>query len=195
MELGQRVTSRYVDAAPDRWSDTDQRYFELVYLRAPRRCHDSLSILRRFVQREHSFIHAIPSARVVVARISVFCTGTTKTNPIDRCSRRKTVIRPQPRLPVRASRLRRIARVERRDDSYFQPRLYDLRHTFAVHRLTEWYRQHADVQRLVPLSTYLGHVNLSTTQGYLTMTPELIEQAGVDSSSTRAEVPINPRTT
>jgi site-specific recombinase XerD len=76
------------------------------------------------------------------------------------------------------SRLREIARVERRDDSYFQPRLHDLRHTFAVHRLTEWYRQNADVQRLLPaLSTYLGHVSLSATQRYLTMTPELLEQA------------------
>ena len=76
------------------------------------------------------------------------------------------------------SRLRRIAGIERRDDSYFQPRLHDLRHTFAVHRLTEWYRQNADLQRLLPaLSTYLGHVNLSATQRYLTMTPELLGQA------------------
>ena len=76
------------------------------------------------------------------------------------------------------SRLRQIAGIERRDDSYFQPRLHDLRHTFAVHRLTEWYRQNADVQRLLPaLSTYLGHVSLSATQRYLTMTPELLEQA------------------
>jgi site-specific recombinase XerD len=76
------------------------------------------------------------------------------------------------------SRLREIAHIERRDDSYFQPRLHDLRHTFAVHRLTEWYRQNADVPRLLPaLSTYLGHVSLSATQRYLTMTPELLEQA------------------
>jgi len=27
------------------------------------------------------------------------------------------------------------------------------------------------------LSTYLGHVSLSATQRYLTMTPELLEQA------------------
>jgi len=78
------------------------------------------------------------------------------------------------------SRLRRIARIERHDDSYFQPRLHDLRHTFAVHRLTEWYRENADVQRLLPaLSTYLGHVSLSATQRYLTMTPELLEQANL----------------
>ena len=76
------------------------------------------------------------------------------------------------------ARLRRIAGVERHDGSYFQPRLHDLRHTFAVHRVTEWYRQGADVQRLLPaLSTYLGHVNLSGTQRYLTMTPELLQQA------------------
>lgn len=76
------------------------------------------------------------------------------------------------------SRLRRMAHIERHDDSYFQPRLHDLRHTFAVHRLTEWYRQNADVQRMLPaLSTYLGHVDLKATQRYLTMTPELLEQA------------------
>ena len=41
----------------------------------------------------------------------------------------------------------------------YQPRLHDLRHTFAVHRLTSWYRQGADVQKLLPqLSVYLGHV-------------------------------------
>lgn len=76
------------------------------------------------------------------------------------------------------ARLRKIAGIERHDGSYFQPRLHDLRHTFAVHRLTEWYRQGADVQRLLPaLSTYLGHVNLNGTQRYLTMTPELLQQA------------------
>ena len=57
-------------------------------------------------------------------------------------------------------------------------RLHDLRHTFAVHRLLAWYREGADVQRLVPhLSTYLGHARMSSTQRYLTMTPALLEQA------------------
>jgi site-specific recombinase XerD len=75
-------------------------------------------------------------------------------------------------------RLRKIACIERHDDSYFQPRLHDLRHTFAVHRLTEWYKQGADLQRLLPaLSTYLGHVDLQATQRYLTMTPELLREA------------------
>lgn len=60
------------------------------------------------------------------------------------------------------------------------PRLHSFRHTFAVHRLTSWYRQGADVQRLLPLlSTYLGHKDLSGTQVYLTMTPELLQQASL----------------
>ena len=75
-------------------------------------------------------------------------------------------------------RLRRIAGIARHDESSYQPRLHDLRHSFAVHRVTAWYRQNKDVQRLLPaLSTYLGHVDLSATQRYLTMTPELLEQA------------------
>lgn len=69
--------------------------------------------------------------------------------------------------------------IERRDGAYFHPRLHDLRHSFAVHRLVAWYRQGADVQLLLPkLSTYLGHVSLAETQAYLTMTPDLLREAG-----------------
>jgi site-specific recombinase XerD len=75
-------------------------------------------------------------------------------------------------------RLRTVAGVRRSDASARQPRLHDLRHTFAVHRLTEWYKTGANVQVLLPsLSTYLGHVDLHSTQCYLTMTPELLTEA------------------
>ena len=71
------------------------------------------------------------------------------------------------------------AEVRRTDGARYQPRLHDLRHTFAVHRLTSWYQQEADVNTLLPLlSVYLGHVHLRHTQVYLTMTPELLQQAG-----------------
>ncbi|MBV8399952.1 MAG: tyrosine-type recombinase/integrase [Acetobacteraceae bacterium] len=61
-----------------------------------------------------------------------------------------------------------------------QPRLHDLRHAFAVHRLVSWYRDGADVQRLLPkLATYLGHVHIAGTQRYLTLTPELLRQASL----------------
>ena len=64
------------------------------------------------------------------------------------------------------------------DGGRYQPRLHDLRHAAAVHRLISWYRQGADVQRLLPqLATYLGHVHIAATQRYLTMTPELLYEA------------------
>lgn len=58
------------------------------------------------------------------------------------------------------------------------PRLHDLRHAFAVGVLTRWYRLGLDPQaNLLALSTYMGHVDISSTAVYLTMTPELLELA------------------
>jgi len=66
----------------------------------------------------------------------------------------------------------------RRAQARWQPRLHDLRHSFAVHKLIAWYREGADVQACLPLlATYLGHINLSGTQTYLTMTPQLLAEA------------------
>jgi len=76
------------------------------------------------------------------------------------------------------TRLRKHAGVEHPSHARWQPRLHDLRHTFAVHRLIAWYREGADVQACLPrLATYLGHANISGTQTYLTMTPELLAEA------------------
>jgi site-specific recombinase XerD len=75
-------------------------------------------------------------------------------------------------------RVRERAGVSRSLDARYQPRLHDLRHTFAVHRLTRWYQQGADVSRLLHhLSVYLGHAHLANAQPYLTMTPELLALA------------------
>ena len=53
-----------------------------------------------------------------------------------------------------------------------------LRHTFAVHRLLRWYREGADVQgRLQSLSVFLGHVNVYSTQVYLSATGDLLHAA------------------
>ncbi len=74
--------------------------------------------------------------------------------------------------------LRARAGVHGRPGVLSAPRLHDLRHSFAVNRLVAWYREGADVQRLLPhLSTYLGHRRIESTQRYLTMIPELLEQA------------------
>ena len=72
------------------------------------------------------------------------------------------------------------AGIRRIDGGRFQPRLHDIRHTFALNRLISWYREGKDVQYLLPcLSTYLGHVNVAATQQYLTMTPELLHEASL----------------
>jgi len=77
-------------------------------------------------------------------------------------------------------RLREHAGIRRPATDRWQPRLHDLRHAFAVGRLIAWYREGADVQACLPLlATYLGHINLSGTQAYLTMTPELLGEASL----------------
>jgi len=58
------------------------------------------------------------------------------------------------------------------------PRLQDLRHTFATHRLVEWYRAGVDVARVLPtLATYLGHVSIGLTYWYIEAVPEFLAHA------------------
>ena len=58
------------------------------------------------------------------------------------------------------------------------PRLHDLRATFAVTRLLEWYRDGENVMARLPLlSTYLGHACVSDTEVYLNITMTLLEEA------------------
>lgn len=57
-------------------------------------------------------------------------------------------------------------------------RLHDLRHTFAVTTMIDWYRDGQDVQARLPLlSTWLGHVDPASTYWYLHAVPELLAHA------------------
>jgi integrase/recombinase XerD len=57
-------------------------------------------------------------------------------------------------------------------------RLHDLRHTFAVTTMIDWYRDDQDVQARLPLlSTWLGHVDPASTYWYLHAVPELLAHA------------------
>ena len=59
-----------------------------------------------------------------------------------------------------------------------RPRVHDLRHTFAVRTLLEWYRSGQDVEARLPwLSTYLGHRDPRSTYWYLSAAPELLALA------------------
>ena len=57
------------------------------------------------------------------------------------------------------------------------PRIHDLRHTFAVRSLEQCRHDRAAVSRhLVALSTYLGHAHVTDTYWYLQATPLLMSQ-------------------
>jgi integrase/recombinase XerD len=58
------------------------------------------------------------------------------------------------------------------------PRIHDLRHTFAVRTMINWYRTGKDPAReMVRLVTYLGHTNPANTYWYLEAVPELLDLA------------------
>ena len=70
-------------------------------------------------------------------------------------------------------RLRKRAGVARYDGATYQPRMHDLRATFAVHRIASWIKRKADLNRMLPaLSVYMGQVGLTSTERYLFLTPE-----------------------
>jgi site-specific recombinase XerD len=70
-------------------------------------------------------------------------------------------------------KLLRHCRIPRNQNA--SPRIHDLRHSFAVHRLLAWYRDGQDINaRLPALATYMGHVNVASTQVYLRPTAELL---------------------
>jgi integrase/recombinase XerD len=58
--------------------------------------------------------------------------------------------------------------------AHCRPRIHDLRHSFAIRTMLDWYRAGVDVESRLPLlSTYLGHFAPSTTYWYLSAAPEL----------------------
>ncbi|HEY3261630.1 MAG TPA: tyrosine-type recombinase/integrase [Pseudonocardiaceae bacterium] len=63
-------------------------------------------------------------------------------------------------------------------DGVSPPTLHSLRHSFAVGCLLRWYRQGLDpAARLHHLSTFMGHVDPISTAVYLTITPQLLDEA------------------
>jgi site-specific recombinase XerD len=59
------------------------------------------------------------------------------------------------------------------------PRVHDLRHTFAVRTLVRWCEAGHDVDtKILALTTYLGHVNVTSTYWYFSAVPELMAMTG-----------------
>lgn len=71
------------------------------------------------------------------------------------------------------------AKIAYRNCTHGTPHLHELRRAFAVHRLMKWYREGADVDSKLPLlATYMGHVRFAYTKTYLTLTQQLLAEAG-----------------
>jgi integrase/recombinase XerD len=68
------------------------------------------------------------------------------------------------------------------------PRIHDLRHTFAVQTMINWYRTGKDPAReMIRLTTYLGHTNPDNTFWYLEAVPELLDLAMARATSNGGE--------
>jgi len=66
-------------------------------------------------------------------------------------------------------------RIESRSEN--PPRLYDVRHTFATHRLYQWMRDGKDLHAMMPyLSSYMGHSKLTETFYYVHLVPGMLEE-------------------
>ena len=73
-----------------------------------------------------------------------------------------------------------------------QPRLYDLRHTFATHRLHQWVKEGKDVNAcLAYLSEYMGHSNLESTAYYMRMTASASMKSRHSTAHACAKMPRN----
>jgi integrase/recombinase XerD len=69
--------------------------------------------------------------------------------------------------------LRLASGVRRQDGSSHQPRISDLRFTFAVQRISAGIESGDDLNRLLPaLAAYMGQVGLGSTARYLALTPQ-----------------------
>jgi integrase/recombinase XerD len=69
-------------------------------------------------------------------------------------------------------RVRKIAGIVRHDVK-LQPRINDLRHTFAVHRIGGWIKHGAILNRMLPaLAAYMGLNGFGATDRYLSLAPE-----------------------
>jgi integrase/recombinase XerD len=66
--------------------------------------------------------------------------------------------------------------ITRERTSTYQPRMHDLKYSFAVHRITQWIRNGDDLNKMLPaLAAYMG-MKLVSTERYFQMTPERFKE-------------------
>lgn len=158
MRLGEAVRLRMVDVDLDLGTLMVQRSkgrSRIVAIRA-----DLIRELRRYVEARQRLVgehlHAEPQAFFLRKDASAL-TVKSASEALRRLLRELGLKPPSGRVGARP---------------------YELRHAFAVHRLTAWAIAGVDVHAKLPwLSAYLGHLNVLGTEVYLKATPQLLELA------------------
>jgi integrase len=119
---------------------------------------DLARLIKRYLQQRARVVRTATPAPTLILGLDGNPLGTNSTSNVIRKLWRRVGVKP-----VRGR---------------LGPRPYDLRHAFAVHRLTRWYAQDVDLHARLPwLSAYLGHENLLGTETYLHATPQLLRTA------------------
>jgi integrase/recombinase XerD len=77
------------------------------------------------------------------------------------------------RAKIHFRRVRKLVGIRRMDNFRCEPGFKDLRHTFAVERIVDWYRKGADIELMLPrLAHYMGLFTCTITDRYLPLAPE-----------------------
>ena len=76
------------------------------------------------------------------------------------------------RIDIHFRRVRAISGIARNGSNKYQPLLRDLRHTFAVNRICDWYRKKQNVELMLPrMASYLGLRTFPIVEKYLPLAP------------------------
>ncbi len=179
-----RKIARRRRSGPDEMSADTFRAILLFLYGTGSRINEALSLRREDVDFEQgtvTFRRANPTRSRTVPLGPRLCRVLRKYHLLDAIqSERKCFFSRNDGKPIRAvaislsfKTLRRQAGIVRPAGTSRQPRAQDLRWTFAVHTLRRWRRKRKDLRSLLGvLGAYVGHVDLSSTEAYLAVTPE-----------------------
>ena len=124
-------------------------------------------------------VRLVPLHASVTDELGVYANERDRLCPSPSCNRFfvSTTGRALQRRDVDVVFAELTAKIGLRTDTV-QPRVHDLRHTFAVRTLIDAHQRGADINAVLPvLSTYLGHVEPANTYWYLEAVPELMQLA------------------
>lgn len=116
--------------------------------------------LKEYVQQREAHVGRLESEQ------PLFCFGRDKSRPVGPRTVSRAFRAVWPKLGLKVP------------PGVAAPRLHCLRHSFAVGTLLRWYREGIEPQdRLLHLSTFMGHTQPSSTAVYLTITADLFKEA------------------